>query len=703
MSEPVRRWSNFTKRAVALILLLLLALVLYRFREVLPPLMIAALLAFVLNPVVGFLVSRLHMSRGLATSVVFLVLVVILLGALAAPVTAVPSIARFVRSTQFDAIRIINDVGAFFDRPLEIGDYTLDLSGMYQELSSALTSFVGSVAEGTLDVVFNIASGAFWLIVVLITSFYLVKDADRFSEQLNNLAPPGYRDDLVRLRQQITGVWNAFLRGQLLLGLVMVVITAVVCWTFGLSYAVVLGLLAGVMEFVPNVGPFLAGVPAVLVALFQDSTVFGLSNFWYAALIAGLYLLIQQIENNVLVPRILGGSLNLHPLMVLIGIIIGGSMAGIIGMLLAAPILATLRVLGYYVFCRLYDRDPFAELEPEAEAEPPEPGLIERVCKAAWCRFLAEIERRQRQRDSIQIRPARASDRSAIEAISAQKLGSEDYIADVWDEWLSDPEGQLVVAELGRQVVGLSKLSRLSSAEWWLKGLRVHEAHRRQGIGGRLQAHLIEKARQIGHGTLRFGTHALNEPVHRLAARDGFRHIATFRRYQAGPLPAAEVPPLRQLTEADLEAVLALIADSPRCQAACGLYESFWTWQDLTQERLARHLAAGEVWGLAAGEDAGGDESGDGSGKLSALALVSWIEEETIYIGHVDGATDEVLVAILRGLRGLAAQQGHAAVRFKPVDEPTLIAAVEAAGYERHRDKDIWVFELELQKKTERT
>jgi len=700
MSEPVRRWSVFTKRAVALILLLLLGLVLYRFREVLPPLMVAALLAFVLNPIVGFLVSRLHVSRGLATSIVFLALVVILLGALAAPVTAVPSIARFVRATQFDTIRIINDVGAFFDRPLEIGDYTLDLSGVYQELSSTLTSFVGSVAEGTLDVVFNIASGAFWLIVVLITSFYLVKDADRFSEQLNNLPPPGYRDDFVRLRQQITGVWNAFLRGQLLLGLVMVVITAVVCWTFGLSYAVVLGLLAGVMEFVPNVGPFIAGVPAVLVALFQDSTVFGLSNFWYAVLIAGLYLLIQQIENNVLVPRILGGSLNLHPLVVLIGIIIGGSMAGIIGMLLAAPILATLRVLGYYVFCRLYDRDPFAEWEPEAEVEPPKPGLIERVCKAAWCRFLAEIE--QRQRDPIQIRPARASDRFTVGAISAQKPGSEDYIADVWDEWLSDPEGQLVVAKLGRQIVGLAKLSRLSGAEWWLEGLRVHPTHQRQGIGGRLQAHLIDKVRQIGPGTLRFGTHSLNEPVHRLAARDGFRHIATFQHYQAGPLPAAEAPPLRQLTEADLEAAWALTADSPRYQAGRGLYESFWTWQNLTRKRLARHLAAGDAWGLDAGEDTGGDESEDGNGRLSALALVPWIEDETMYIGYVDGVTGEVLVTILQGLRGLAAQQGHAAVRFKPVDEPTLTAAVEAAGYERHRDKDIWIFELQLQKETER-
>ena len=81
----------------------------------------------------------------------------------------------------------------------------------------------------------------------------------------------------------------------------------------------------------------------------------------------------------------MGGSLRLHPLVVLIGIIVGGSLAGILGMLLAAPVLATLRVLGRYVFYRLYDRDPFAEVE--AEEPPPKPGLFQRLGKAALSRF----------------------------------------------------------------------------------------------------------------------------------------------------------------------------------------------------------------------------------------------------------------------------------------------------------------------------
>jgi predicted PurR-regulated permease PerM len=395
MSEPVRRWSTSTKRTVTLIVLLLLALVIYRFRAVLPPLMIAFLMAFILDPIVDFLSDRLRFSRGLATTLVFLVLVLVMVGVVAAPVSVVPNIPRVVRATQTDVIRIITDIGAFFERPVEVWGYSLDLSELYRDLSTMLRSFVTSVAQGTLDVVVDIASGAFWLIVILIAAYYLTKDGDRIVEQLEDMAPPGYRDDFVRLRWRITDVWNAFLRGQLLLGVALATITTVVCAVVGLPYAVGMGLIAGMMEFVPNLGPIIALIPAVLVALFQGSSYLPLSNFWFAVLVTGLYLVIQQIEGNLLVPRILGRSLNLHPLVVLIGIIVGGNVAGILGMLLAAPVLATLRIVSRYIFYRLYDRDPFAE--PEVKVQPPKPGLLKRASEAALERLQEEIEQRREE------------------------------------------------------------------------------------------------------------------------------------------------------------------------------------------------------------------------------------------------------------------------------------------------------------------
>jgi predicted PurR-regulated permease PerM len=278
MSEPVRRWGAATKRIVIVSILILLALILYRFRVVIPPLMIALLLAFILDPIVDFVTDRVHLARGAATALVFLVLIVVSLGVMAAPMTAVPSIQRAVLSAQIDFTRIITDTGAFFERPLDIGDYSLDLSSVYEELSAMLSRFVGSVAQGTLDAVFSIASGAFWLFFILMSAFYLVKDADRIIDQLDTLAPPGYRDDFVRLRRRITMAWNAFLRGQLLLGSALAGITTIACLAIGLPYAWLMGLLAGVMEFVPNIGPIIAMVPAVLVALFRGSNFLPMSE-----------------------------------------------------------------------------------------------------------------------------------------------------------------------------------------------------------------------------------------------------------------------------------------------------------------------------------------------------------------------------------------------------------------------------------------
>jgi predicted PurR-regulated permease PerM/N-acetylglutamate synthase-like GNAT family acetyltransferase len=692
-NKPIRRWSSFTKRAVVLSILMLLALTLYRFRNILPPLMIAFLLAFILNPAVGFLTSRTHISRGLATGIVFLVLIALALGAaIAAPVTAVPSIQDAVRASvefvKVDLTRLISDIGDFIEQPIEIGGYSLDLINdvlvkVYQELSALLKSFVASVAEGTIGIARNVASGAFWLIVILMATFYLVKDADQFIGQLENLTPPGYHDDVVRLRRQITDVWNAFLRGQLVVGLVMFTLTTVICLSIGLPYAVVMGVIAGVMEFIPNVGPIIALVPAVAVALFEGSSFLALNNFWFAVLVLGLYIVIQQIEGNVIVPRVMGSTLHLHPLVILIGIIIGGSITGILGMLLAAPVLATLRVIGNYTFCRLYDRDPFAE----PEAKPPKPGLIVRACKATWGQLQDKVEKRKEQmalRRQIQIRSAQATDRPAVEAICAKIWEGDDYVPKVWDDWLADPYGELVVAELEGRVVGIAKLSRLADDEWWLEGLRVDPAYRRRGVAAQLQTYLVEKACQVGQGTLRFGTHSDNEPVHRIAARDGFCRLATYQHYRADPLPDADVPPLRQLTEADLPAAWAWINDTPRHEASGGLYEDLWTWKNLTQKRLAHHLAAGDVWGA------------DHHGELAALALIGRIEEEQVNVGHVDGQ-EETLTTILQGLRRLATQLGCAEVRFKPVAEPALLAAVEAAGYERHRDNSLWIFELQLQ------
>jgi predicted PurR-regulated permease PerM len=394
MEKPERRWGPTTKTIVILFIVILVALIVYRFQNVIPPLVIAFLLAFILDPIVSFLSNRLRFSRGVASGLVILALVIAMLAMVATPAAAVPSIQRAVESMQEEATSVVTEISAFLRQPIEIMGYTLDLSEFYNELTTLLRSFISSVAEGTLNVAINIASGFLWLVFILTTTFYLLKDAHRIVAQLDKLPPDDYREDLVRLRLEITEVWQAFLRGQLLLGLVIAAVVTVGCMALGIRYAPVLGLIAGLLEVIPSIGPTIAAVPAILLALFQENTLLGLSNFWYAVLVAGMYILIQQFENNLIVPRIMGRSLNLHPVLVLVGVVVGGSLGGVLGILVAAPTLATLKVIGRYIFCRIYDLDPFAK--SEGDEPPPKPGLAERAHKG----FLEWVQEKQEPKET---------------------------------------------------------------------------------------------------------------------------------------------------------------------------------------------------------------------------------------------------------------------------------------------------------------
>jgi predicted PurR-regulated permease PerM len=367
MNETNRRWGAPTKRIVALILLVLIALIIYRFQAVIAPLVIAFLVAFILDPIVDFLTDRLHLARGLVTTLVFLILIVVGLAIVATPVAIIPSPTEIADAVQSVLSDTLTSVDEFFKRPLEIGKYSLNLSGVYEELSTMVQSYIRTVLQGTFKIAGSIAEGAFWLVFIAVASFYLVKDIDRLSEQIDNLAPPGYRDDFTRLRKQIGNVWHAFLRGQLLLALILAVATAAIFGAIGVPYAWVMGILAGIMSFIPNIGQVVAAIPPILLAFFQGSAFLPLDNLWFAILVAVVYIVINLVYSNVLAPLLMGGSLKLHPLVIMIAAIVGGLIGGILGMLLAAPTMATLRIISHYIICRLYDRDPFIELEQEKQ------------------------------------------------------------------------------------------------------------------------------------------------------------------------------------------------------------------------------------------------------------------------------------------------------------------------------------------------
>lgn len=370
-------WSDATKRWVVIGLVVAGALLAYRVRNLLAPVSLALLFAYLLNPVV-VAIKRLRVSRTQASILTYL-LVLVALGVAASML--VPIMVQQVSSINVAIQAVyegILDIMAEYQTIIILG-YPIELADVYDKLQVSLIQLVTGLAsrpaDELLDIAFGVASGFastfVWLIFILVVSFWLIKDVDHMGLQVSNLVPLDYRDEFEALRGRVSAVWNSFFRGLVLLSLTVGVITGVTLWLLGVKNALLLGILAGVLEVLPTFGPIIAAIPAVAVAYFQGSAHLPIANSWFALLVLGSYVMIQQVENNFLAPRIIGGSLKIHPLVVLVGAIGGYAVGGILGAFLAAPVIGTSRILGEYTYRKLVEEE--VPYEPEV-AEPPGEG-----------------------------------------------------------------------------------------------------------------------------------------------------------------------------------------------------------------------------------------------------------------------------------------------------------------------------------------
>jgi predicted PurR-regulated permease PerM len=168
---------------------------------------------------------------------------------------------------------------------------------------------------------------------------------------------------------RLSATWRAYFRGQFILMFTVGTITLIGNTALGLPGAFSLAVIAGLLELVPNFGPFLAAVPAIMVALLQGSTYWGVNHFIFALMVIGFYVLVQQVENNFIVPRVLGGAVKLHPLVIMGGVVVGASVAGIVGALLAAPVIASGKEIMSYLYAKLLSQDPFPPAQEAPQGE----------------------------------------------------------------------------------------------------------------------------------------------------------------------------------------------------------------------------------------------------------------------------------------------------------------------------------------------
>lgn len=359
MTDTRPKWSSRTKLTVILLILALGLFLLYQFRVVIPPLILAIIIAYVLSPLVDYVQNWLSIKRGFAVLLVFILLVAVLV---ALPLSIAPQFANQFAGLNLDFQRIIVAVEDALGHQYVLAGRIIDGDAIFNQIISSLRAVLEPVFGQTLGIAVEVISSLAWVVFITVVAFYLIKDRADLGAWLDQLVPPMYREDYNYLHNEIEQIWSAFFRGQIVLALVVATIFTIVGFIIGLPFALVMGILAGLLELLPTIGHTIWLITASLLALFVGSTWMPVPNWVFWLIILALHLLFQQFDLNYLLPRIIGRRVRLPPLVVILGVVIGAVIAGVLGIFLAAPTIASARVIGRYIYANLFDMDPFPDI-----------------------------------------------------------------------------------------------------------------------------------------------------------------------------------------------------------------------------------------------------------------------------------------------------------------------------------------------------
>jgi predicted PurR-regulated permease PerM len=397
------RWSTITKLTVSLTIIVILGALLVRFRGLLGPVFFAFLLAYLLHPLIAAITRRTHLSWKLTVSLIYLLFVIILITLLTlGGVELVQQGQNLVVTIQQNVDKLPQYIEQVSKWKFSLGPFVLDFSGFdwtkignqvlgYVEPAlGQIGSFVGSLATGA-------ATTIGWIIFIIIVSYFFLFESGGLRDRIIQVNIPIYAEDVRRMGEKLGGIWNAFLRGQFIIFFLTTLVYVIFLGILGVRYALVLAIITGFANFIPYIGPAINWVVLGLVTYFQPSNVFGLSSFAYMALVIVVAILIDQVFNNLINPRVMANALKVHPAFVLITALLAANLIGVIGVIIAAPLLATIQLGGGYLVRKMLDRDPWP---PEEQTTQPPPPLL-----PPWLKKL--FTRRKKTPVSPELRPKR--------------------------------------------------------------------------------------------------------------------------------------------------------------------------------------------------------------------------------------------------------------------------------------------------------
>jgi predicted PurR-regulated permease PerM len=341
----VLAWAGIGVIVLAYLVLRLLVYV----NPVVPPLLLAVVVVYLLNPVVSAL-ERRGVPRAAGAGVVyvlFLCLVALAVNLLVPVVTRqVAQVVDHFPAYVADGQALVRRVAARFGAE---PNFRLDADQVRNWLAAgdnrqAVTRYLTGLRSFTTSLLSTLVI----FVIGPIMAFYLLVDLPRLQRGAMVLIPPGRRDEVKALMDRISQAVGGFFRGQLLVALFVGVASSIGLWAVGLPFWLLVGIVAGVFNLVPLVGPFIAGGLAVIIALIGGEP---LTALWSALVL----LAVQQVDNHLISPNVMSRTVQLHPVVVMLALLVGASFAGLFGMLVIVPLVAVAKIVFLHLWARYVD------------------------------------------------------------------------------------------------------------------------------------------------------------------------------------------------------------------------------------------------------------------------------------------------------------------------------------------------------------
>ena len=363
------RWGSTTKQVVGLAFLTLAILLMTFYHTVVGPLLLAFIISYLLHPIANFMRVRFKMPWAMAVNLIYLVFVVVMtilvvIGGVFI-INQMQSLVSFIQNAIKDLPTFLNHFSTqkFIIGPFTLDMATLDITTLVNQLLGTVQNLVGQLGSLLGQAASSAAVMFGWGFFIVMISYFVLAESKGAPEFLVNIKLPGYENDLKILEDQLNRIWNAFLRGQTLVTGLNIIIYTFVLGSLEVQYFYVLAVAAGIARIIPYLGAWVTWITFGLVAFFQGYTVFGMDPFPYALMVVAIAIISDTVMDNFITPRIMSSSLKVHPAAVMVAAIIGISWLGIVGVILAAPVLATLKLFGNYALMKLFDKNPWQDMD----------------------------------------------------------------------------------------------------------------------------------------------------------------------------------------------------------------------------------------------------------------------------------------------------------------------------------------------------